>query len=905
MAEGQTNESEVGLPVGTKIGKYEVADRLGVGGQAIVYKCYDEMLDRYVAIKQISPHLAENQEFLSHFRAEAKILAKLGAEIITIHELIEDPRGLFIVMEFVEGHSLETILRDTNGPLETKAALQLLWRLAATLHQVHQAGIIHRDLKPSNIIVAEGLHPKITDFGVAASGSGQASMKLGTTKYMAPELFEGGPVDGRADEYSLGFIAYEMLLGRPKFNEIFADLMRDPRSEPLRWMKWHGNDSVSAPALHEVNPQIPQPLSDIVARMMAKKVEDRFASMEDLGRAIKTSFSPRRRAAQPAEAGAHARSGAASEAALAEVAEMGAGDEADHLEVGPEGPTTRPLPKRRLSLRARLILLGVIVASCVAIGVILGLQGRWAKQRLEERAQRAYDEALAEYDKPDYPKAIEAFDRVVSKYKGTTHAAKAAVLGYMARARQAVLEENWEAATAAHNQARTLFRELKKNEALTQWTRNPVRVKEIEDFEAYMTDARAFSERMAAVRQSFQEGDFDKARRVLVDDVRLYVGEFPQREKAYFDMLAKINETQFRTQYDRLIAQATQRQAAGDYAAAEEAYTKAQDLIRELMNSTETERSRGALTKDRGQKLLDMLDAQLTAMKTQKRYDEAMTIAAGAATVEEKIQAYLQAKAIRPDKAAELDAKIQSLKAAAALDRARQAKQMGELSKALAAVKESLEIQETPEAKALLEDLTQAGQRTQLIAAARRKLKNGQYAEALAMFEAARKIKTTVPLRNEIDEDVVECRYQIQLAEAEQLRAAKKYAEAAAAYRKAMDIKPAAQADITARLTAMARRQTYESLIEQGRKAFQQERWSEALAKYREAKATLDTREVDQLIDLTRYSENVARGRSAMEQEAYESALGYFRLAQRFLDTEEVQKLIAEAQKKQQEAGTE
>ncbi len=108
----------VGYPPGTRIGKYEIAERLGMGGQAIVYKAHDPLLDRYVAIKQISSHLAENPEFIEHFRKEAQILAKLATSqpaLVTIHELIQEERGLFIVMEFVSGSTLETMLNGSPG----------------------------------------------------------------------------------------------------------------------------------------------------------------------------------------------------------------------------------------------------------------------------------------------------------------------------------------------------------------------------------------------------------------------------------------------------------------------------------------------------------------------------------------------------------------------------------------------------------------------------------------------------------------------------------------------------------------------------------------------------------------------------------------------------------------------
>ena len=143
MAEERTAQAGIGLPKGAKVGKYEIVERLGMGGQAIVYKAHDPLLDRFVAMKQISSHLAGDEKFLERFRREAQILAKLGNEqesIVTIHELIEEERGLFIVMEYLAGHSLEAVLEDTSGPSEPKATLQILWRLAGALHAVHAAG---------------------------------------------------------------------------------------------------------------------------------------------------------------------------------------------------------------------------------------------------------------------------------------------------------------------------------------------------------------------------------------------------------------------------------------------------------------------------------------------------------------------------------------------------------------------------------------------------------------------------------------------------------------------------------------------------------------------------------------------------------------------------------------------
>jgi len=897
VSEATDQTGGVGLPVGAKIGKYEVVERIGVGGQSIVYRCHDALLDRYVAIKQISPHLAEDPTFLERFREEAKILAKLGAEIITIHELIEEPEGLFIVMEFVEGHTLETIFTDTDGPTEMRAALQVLWRLAATLHEVHSAGIVHRDLKPSNIIVAEGLRPKIADFGVAASGTEQASMRLGTTKYMAPELFEGGPVDGRADMYSLGFIAYEMLAGRPKFNEIFADLMRDPRSEALRWMKWHGNPHVEAPPLHEVNSQIPEALSEIVARMMAKDVDERFESMEALGREIKTRFSPRARQAASAQVpvAVGAGEGAAAAGAEAVLDEMGpgSGDEAEELEIGPEGPATAPLPKRKLSLRTRLILVGIIVVSCAAIGVVYGWQKRTEKLAVARRARDSYDKAEEHYNQGRHAEALKGFQAVQDQYRGTPHAAKAHVLERMSKAHLALSAAEWEEAARQYRQALDdLKRVQARSSSLREWAKS-WRSK-LQGFEETQTDTQAFVTQMALAREHFEAEEFEKARNVLLSNVAPYIGEMPAREASFQEFLETINRTEFTQGYDRLLERGDERVKAGKYTEAAEEYARAQDLIQGITDSPDRLSAKGALSKGEGDRLLGQLQARLDGLKKRQQYEELIRAAAAAGTTAEKVRAYEQAAQLNPAMAADLKDKINTLKAAAALAKALQFKAQGNSWSAQQAANESLKYKKTKEAQDLLDDLKRGVQRQGLVRQALRELRGRKYDKALEMFQASLKIRTTVRQREDVRTHITECRYQIQLAKADELRKQKKYDEAAVAYEQAARIKRAARAEIDARLTAMRQRQKYEQLIAEGQAALAAQKWKAALDAFRQAKATMDTEEVARLIARTRYSENLARGQAAMDQKEYNSAVGYFNLAKGFMDTKEINDLINE-----------
>ncbi len=409
--------SQVGLKSGTKLGKYEIVGRLGLGGMALVYKGYDPLLDRFVAIKQISSHLAADPKFLDRFRKEAQILAKLGADqscVVQIYELIEDPRGLFIVMEYVEGQTLDVLIARQKGPMPVQLALEILWHVAAGLRAVHERGIIHRDIKPANIMVAVNHRCKITDFGVAAHTGGKTSMTLGTTKYMAPELFGGPEVDGRVDIYSLGCIAYEMLCGPDKFKQIFNEVVRDERSESLRWMKWHTNAELMAPMLHQVNPKAPEVLGKIVAKMMAKNPEQRFSSAEHLlgilkrhftqqGKVLKAVARSRQQTAAPAAPPVEERRPEPipqRQAAVAAPAPVAAGPAAESA-----GPKTTRLPKRKMTRRQRFIALGVAAGVLIAVLIGLHLNSRWKQDAVQARAGAGYEQAKKLWTEGEFAKA--------------------------------------------------------------------------------------------------------------------------------------------------------------------------------------------------------------------------------------------------------------------------------------------------------------------------------------------------------------------------------------------------------------------------------------------------------------------------------------------------------------------
>jgi serine/threonine-protein kinase len=879
----------VGLPVGSKIGKYEVVERSGIGGQAIVYKCYDRMLDRFVAAKQISPHLAEDPKFVERFRKEAQILAKLGAEgtsIVAIHDLLEDPAGLFIVMEFVQGHTLETILHDTNGPTEPKAALQILWRLAAALHVVHAAGIIHRDLKPGNIIIAEGLRPKITDFGVAASRTGQTSMLLGTTKYMAPELFVGGDVDGRADLYSLGMIAYELLLGRPKFNQAFDEIVRDPHSEALRWMKWHSNEEVTAPPLHTLDPNIPEGLSDIVVKMMAKKREDRYESMEALGRAIRTSFSPRGKAVGGAPAvgpaGTRPRplraagAGASGGAAMAEA-------EGDDLEIHAP-PATAPIPKKPMALRTKLVLAGAAFVVLMTGVIYLVIQSGNTARSQDAAARKIYLAADGNYNAGKYEDALVLFDSISPKYPGTSWAVKAGVMSPLTRSRIAERDANtpdeWEIVAreekAAEDQAKSLLAST-KDKAMETWLRDILTL--IEDDVRTRGDLRAFRQAMLLARQAVADKRYVEAIRTLeqlprsslsaeqkkqADALRQEAG-LANFNKTFADLLAKADQ----------LANLTDPAKPMDYDGAKAAFDQATKLLQDsgtILPQADVE----ARNKD--------LSAKLDRLEKKRKYLDAVKRVATADTPKAKVQALMDQQAMEVALGMTNGNTQKGIAQAQADQMMQQAQVAFDAGKFPEARRLALDanrvVPNYAPAVTMIQRLDSGEKRKTLIAQGDQLFAQGKYAEALAKYLEASQLLADPDLTAKI----TNCQFELLLAEAERLKGLKQYDAAIKTLELARAKKPSEAPRIDAMEAGMKQVMEYDALAAEGDKAYAAADFPKARDAYNKAAKKLETAEIKQKVALANYQVYLKSGKESLAAKQGDVARAYFLQAKKYVE---------------------
>ncbi|MBV9193404.1 MAG: protein kinase [Solirubrobacterales bacterium] len=262
-------------------GRYRIDGRLGVGGMSTVHLAFDQRLERYVAIKLLAEHLADDPAFVSRFRREALSAARLvHPNIVQVFDfgLDEHQHQHFIVMEHVPGQSCAEILRD-RGHLDVDQAVDILAQACRGLDYAHRHGVVHRDVKPGNLLVSEADVVKLADFGIARatdqSSITQVGSVLGTAAYLAPEQARGEEAGPRADLYSLGVVAYQLISGRLPYEAAsLSELTLKQQREP-------------PPPLNRIDPSVPPELAGVVAGALSIDQEDRPVNATVLADALR------------------------------------------------------------------------------------------------------------------------------------------------------------------------------------------------------------------------------------------------------------------------------------------------------------------------------------------------------------------------------------------------------------------------------------------------------------------------------------------------------------------------------------------------------------------------------------------------------------------------------------------
>ncbi len=278
-----------GSGTGAQIAGYRLEEQIGRGGMAVVYRALDVRLDRWVALKIMSPEAARDQAFRQRFIHESRAAAAVDhPHIIPIFEAGEASGVLFIAMRYVSGGDVRALI-SRLGPLNETRTSNIITQVASALDAAHASRLVHRDVKPGNILIGEAAgsgypdHVYLADFGLSkqslsspvVTATGQF---LGTLDYIAPEQIEGRQIDGRADLYGLACAAFEMLSGAPPF--------RRDQNLALMWAQL----SEPPPLLSSRRAGLPPPVDRVLAKALAKSPDDRYATCLDFAAALRAAF---------------------------------------------------------------------------------------------------------------------------------------------------------------------------------------------------------------------------------------------------------------------------------------------------------------------------------------------------------------------------------------------------------------------------------------------------------------------------------------------------------------------------------------------------------------------------------------------------------------------------------------
>ena len=349
-------------------GRYELIEKIGEGGMAVVYKAKDRLLNRYVAIKILRPEFTQDEQFLESFKRESQAAAGLQhPNIVSIYDVGRTGNINFIVMELVDGRPLSDLIKE-KGRLDYKTTIDIAKQMASALSIAHKHQIIHRDVKPHNIMITSDGVAKLTDFGIARAVSNatmvaDTSKIIGSVHYFSPEQARGAYVDERSDIYSLGIVMFEMLTGRVPFDG----------ETPVEVALKHINEDVPSPA--KLVPGIPPALDKIVLKATDKYQTERYKSVDEMLEALKNVEFVTQMVGDRVFAAESEPKPRRDESLVAPVMSSRREDRDQEMVIAPANPRkpkARPDDKKK---KKRAIIIGVAAAAIIALFGILYVSG--------------------------------------------------------------------------------------------------------------------------------------------------------------------------------------------------------------------------------------------------------------------------------------------------------------------------------------------------------------------------------------------------------------------------------------------------------------------------------------------------------------------------------------------------
>lgn len=349
-------------------GRYELIEKIGEGGMAVVYKAKDRLLNRYVAIKILRPEFTQDEQFLESFKRESQAAAGLQhPNIVSIYDVGRTGNINFIVMELVDGRPLSDLIKE-KGRLDYKTTIDIAKQMASALSIAHKHQIIHRDVKPHNIMITSDGVAKLTDFGIARAVSNatmvaDTSKIIGSVHYFSPEQARGAYVDERSDIYSLGIVMFEMLTGRVPFDG----------ETPVEVALKHINEDVPSPA--KLVPGIPPALDKVVLKATDKYQTERYKSADEMLEALKNVEFVTQMVGDRVFAGETDNKPRRDENLVAPVMSSRREDREQEMVIAPANPRKPKAKSDDKKKKKRAIIIGVAAAVILALFGILYVSG--------------------------------------------------------------------------------------------------------------------------------------------------------------------------------------------------------------------------------------------------------------------------------------------------------------------------------------------------------------------------------------------------------------------------------------------------------------------------------------------------------------------------------------------------
>ncbi len=826
-----------GLTPGDSLGgKYRIEKQIGAGGTAVVWKALDSLLGRTVAIKQLRPDTIDldDEPLRKRFVAESKIQRQISDSsdhLVAIHELIDNEQGLFIVMEYISGHSLESLLRNQTEPFEPRRVLGILGATALALDALHQQGVIHRDLKPSNILLPSEGGLKVCDFGLATLLADQDALAMGSVRYMAPELAGGQTVDGRADLYSLGMIAYELLAGREAFEQAFRFVLKDQRNQALRWMKWHANRRAVAPRLSTLNNQVSASLNDLVDRLMQKDPDQRIASGQELFEAIRRHFSGSEPTVTPTPS-------------------------SEVVAVDPNLPAQNE-PTAALPRVSRLpyILVGILLLQLAGFFAFLGWQNhreQVAREAMEQQAKLVFSEAVKNFDIDLYGEALASFSQLSKQWPDHP------MLGRYSRGWELLCQGHQFLQKKDYQEAADAFIAADASDVF-----KPQRRAELQTLIRESQRRASFFGEIRQIEQMLTEKKFDLARQRLADQASYTPNK---AEQLILEELGIRLEGQVASKkVGDLLAHAKGLVAAGQRT---EAITYLQE--------------QGARHPSR------LITKELQQLKQNQQYDEWIAdadLAERQSRLNDAVTSLAKAQLIRAD--AKVATRINTLKGQSYYEQGVVYQQAGNLSAARGAYTKALSFSNNRLAKAALQEIKTADQKTAFLEAASDAISAGNFDAAIKQYENALALEPDSDVRQKM----TRARVEKGLAFGNRNIRAGHVEAARQALEEAKSLAPD-DSRIALAMKNLKMLSRYQDYLAQGDELRQASRFGPAKVAYGRAKKIINNTEIKQRLEDAEYDHLLAQAQHRMKNKQWTEARILLKLAYRINPSKEVLELL-------------